>query len=137
MSYNTSIKKCFTNSSKGDVLGFGQHPFPLSYSLRPSVIISLNSLQILPSYHGSVWNKCFQWHKRRKRSTTILDIEETWDFETGMAEKHIQGDRTGYRAGNREKLSSTQAEPGQAINSAVAYFPSVSFATSCPVALYI
>ena len=45
MSYNTSIKKCFTNSSKGDVLGFGQYPFPLSYSLRPSVIISLSSLR--------------------------------------------------------------------------------------------
>ena len=39
--------------------------------------------------------------------------------------------------GNGDKLSSTQAEPGQAIKSAVAYFPSISFATSCPVALYI
>ena len=48
----------------------------------------------------------------------------------------VQGDRTGYRAGNREKLNSTQAEPGQAITSAVAYFPSISCATFCPVALY-
>ena len=42
----------------------------------------------------------------------------------------------GCRAGNGDKLSSTQAEPGQSINSAVAYFPSISCATSCPVALY-
>ena len=35
------------------------------------------------------------------------------------------------RTGNGKKLSSTQAEPGQAINSAVTYFPSISCATSC------
>ena len=49
----------------------------------------------------------------------------------------LQGDRTGYRVGNREKLNSAQAEPGQAITSAVAYFLSISCATSCPVTLYI
>ena len=38
--------------------------------------------------------------------------------------------------GNGEKLSSTQVELGQAINSNVAYFPFISCATSCPVALY-
>ena len=32
----------------------------------------------------------------------------------------LQGDLTGCRTGNGGKLSSTQAEPGQAINSAVA-----------------
>ena len=37
----------------------------------------------------------------------------------------------GCRSGNGEKLSCSQAEPGQAINSAVAYFSSVSCATSC------
>ena len=42
-----------------------------------------------------------------------------------------QGDLPGCRTGNGEKLSSTQAEPGQAIRSAVAYFPSISRATSC------
>ena len=47
----------------------------------------------------------------------------------------VQGDRTGYPAGNREKLNSAQAEPGQAITSAVAYFPSISFVTSCLLAL--
>ena len=47
----------------------------------------------------------------------------------------LQGDRTEYRTGNREKLNNTQGEPGQAITSAVAYFPSISCASSCPVAL--
>ena len=35
-------------------------------------------------------------------------------------EVKVQGDWTGYRTGNGEKLSSSQAEPGQAIKSAVA-----------------
>ena len=50
---------------------------------------------------------------------------------------YLQGHPTGCRTGNGDQLSSTQAEPGQAIKSAVAYFPSISCATSCPVALYI
>ena len=58
-------------------------------------------------------------------------------YSSVVAAHNIQGDRTGYRAGNREKLNSTQAEPGQAITSAVAYFPSISCATFCLVALYI
>ena len=37
----------------------------------------------------------------------------------------------GCRPGNGEKLNRSQAEPGQAITSAVAYFPSISCATSC------
>ena len=48
----------------------------------------------------------------------------------------LQDDLTGCRTGNGEKLSSSQAEPGQAIKSAVAYFPSISCATSSQVALY-
>ena len=35
------------------------------------------------------------------------------------------------RTGNGRKLSSSQAEPGKAINSDVALFPSISCATSC------
>ena len=42
----------------------------------------------------------------------------------------------GCRTENGEKLSSTQAEPDQAINSAVAYFPSISSATFCRVVQY-
>ena len=49
---------------------------------------------------------------------------------------HVQGHRTGCRTGNGDQLSSSQAEPGQAIKSAVAYFPAISCETSCPVALY-
>ena len=41
----------------------------------------------------------------------------------GRGHTHVQGDRTGYRAGKRDKLNSTQAEPGQAITSAVAFSP--------------
>ena len=48
----------------------------------------------------------------------------------------LQGHPTGCRFGNGEKLSSSQAEPGQAIESVVAYFPSISCETSCRVALY-
>ena len=42
----------------------------------------------------------------------------------------IPGSAPGCRTGNREKLSSTQAEPFQAIKSGVAYFPSISCTTS-------
>ena len=42
----------------------------------------------------------------------------------------VPGSAPGCRAGNGEKLSSTQAEPGQANKSAVAYFPSISGVTS-------
>ena len=42
----------------------------------------------------------------------------------------IPGSAPGCRTGNREKLSSTQAEPVQAIKSGVAYFPSISCTTS-------
>ena len=35
----------------------------------------------------------------------------------------LQGDQTGCRQENREKLRSSQAEPGQGIKSAVAYPP--------------
>ena len=42
----------------------------------------------------------------------------------------VPGSAPGCRTGNREKLSSTQAEPVQAIKSGVAYFPSISFTTS-------
>ena len=48
----------------------------------------------------------------------------------------LQGHPTGYLTGNGDQLRSNQAEPGQAIKSAVAYFPSISCATSCQVALY-
>ena len=47
----------------------------------------------------------------------------------------LQGHLIGCHTGNGDQLSSNQAEPGQAINSAVAYFPSISCATSCPLAL--
>ena len=43
----------------------------------------------------------------------------------------------GCRPGNGDQLSSTQAEPGQAITSAVACFPSISCATSCHSERYI
>ena len=49
----------------------------------------------------------------------------------------LQGHLTGCRTGNGDQLNSTQAQPGQAIKSAVAYFPSISCATSCRVALYL
>ena len=39
---------------------------------------------------------------------------------------NVPGSAPGCRTGNREKLSSTQAEPVQAIKSGVAYFPSIS-----------
>ena len=42
----------------------------------------------------------------------------------------LPGSATGYRTRNGEKLSSTQAEPVQAIKSGVAYFPSISCTTS-------
>ena len=42
----------------------------------------------------------------------------------------LPGSAPGCRTGNGEKLSRTQAEPVQAIKSAVAYFPSISGATS-------
>ena len=45
--------------------------------------------------------------------------------------KYVPFPSGGCRTGYGDKLSRTQAEPGQAINSAVAYFPSVSCATSC------
>ena len=38
--------------------------------------------------------------------------------------------------GGDEKLSSTQTEPYQANNSAVAWLPLISGATSCPITLY-
>ena len=40
------------------------------------------------------------------------------------------GAAPGCRTGNREKLSSTQEEPVQAIKSGFAYFPSISCTTS-------
>ena len=46
------------------------------------------------------------------------------------SKSHLPGSAPGCRTGNGEKLSSTQAEPVQAIKSAVAYFPSISCATS-------
>ena len=51
---------------------------------------------------------------------------------TGLDEcpRILQGSAPGCHSGNGEKLSSTQAESGQAIKSAVAYFPSISGATS-------
>ena len=54
-----------------------------------------------------------------------------------LFEEIVQGHPTGCRTGNGDQLSSTQAEPGQAIKSAVAYFPSISCATSCRDALYV
>ena len=42
----------------------------------------------------------------------------------------VPGSAPGCRTGNREKLSSTQAEPVQAIKTGVAYFPSISCTTS-------
>ena len=43
----------------------------------------------------------------------------------------LPGSAPGCRTGNRAKLSSTQAEPVQAIKSGLAYFPSISCTTSC------
>ena len=48
----------------------------------------------------------------------------------------VPGSALGCRTGNREKLSSTQAEPVQAIKSSVAYFPSISCTTSWRGSLY-
>ena len=54
-----------------------------------------------------------------------------------LLHRQLQVYNTGPRhTGNGDQLSSTQAEPGQAIKSAVAYFPSISCVTSCRVALY-
>ena len=46
------------------------------------------------------------------------------------AAKDVPGSAPGCRTGNGEKLSSTQAEPVQAIKSGVAYLPSISCTTS-------
>ena len=44
---------------------------------------------------------------------------------------------SGCHKGYGKKLSCTQAQPGQAITSAVSYFPSISCATSRPATQYI
>ena len=49
---------------------------------------------------------------------------------TRTTEPAVQGEPIGCRTGNGKKLSSSQAEPGQAIKSDVASFPSISCATS-------
>ena len=67
----------------------------------------------------------------------LQGIEGGSELATDEQNVDVQGHRTGCRTGYGDKLSSTQAEPGQAIKSAVAYFPSISCATSCRVALYI
>ena len=51
----------------------------------------------------------------------ILEI----DNATYLEYLHAQGHPTGCRTGNGDQLSSSQAEPGHAIKSAVAYFPSI------------
>ena len=61
------------------------------------------------------------------------------EFSTLHVKEVIQillSDQTGCRTGNGEKLSSSQAEPPQAIKSAVVQLPSISCATSCLVTQY-
>ena len=72
--------------------------------------------------------------KKRMKGTIefIVTFSQTNDI---MLYPSLQGHLIGCRTGNGDQLSSNQAEPGQAINSAVAYFPSISCATSCPLAL--
>ena len=48
----------------------------------------------------------------------------------------VLGDQTGYCTGNGEKFSCAQAEPPQAVKSAVVLFYSISCATSCLVTQY-
>ena len=48
----------------------------------------------------------------------------------------VLGDWLGCCTGNGEKISSSQAEAGLAIDSAVALFASISCATSYPVTQY-
>ena len=58
--------------------------------------------------------------------------------QTGLPFKVcIQGHLTGCHAENGDQVSNNQVEPGQAIKSAVAYFPSISCMKSCRVALYM
>ena len=55
-------------------------------------------------------------------------------FLKSFKEKSIQGDRTGCRTGNGEKLSGSQAEPGQAMKSASSFVRDI---LSChPVHVY-
>ena len=49
---------------------------------------------------------------------------------------HVQGGWGGWPTGNGKKLSSSQAQLGKATCLAVAYFLSISGATSTPSALY-
>ena len=58
--------------------------------------------------------------------TTFLQICNN----TNPSADHILGEWSGYHTGKGEKLTCSQAETGQAIKSAVAYFPSISCVAS-------
>ena len=64
-------------------------------------------------------------------------IPQSRSLEIELLLKHVPFSMAGCRPGNGEKLNRRQAEPDQAITSAVAYFPSVSCATSCALGRYI
>ena len=65
----------------------------------------------------------------------LLGPQQAWDIDnveelSTRSQRNVQGDPLGCRTGNGEKVSSSQAEPGQAISLAVVYFSSISCATS-------
>ena len=55
---------------------------------------------------------------------------------TANRQSEVQYSHSGCPTGNREKLRYSQAELGQAIKSAVAYFPSISWGATGMAVLY-
>ena len=78
---------------------------------------------ILPGLKG-IWQKRLGSWARRWNTQIKVNLTQV---QMGHP---VPGSAPGCRTGNREKLSSTQAEPGLAIKSGVAYFPSISCTTS-------
>ena len=78
---------------------------------------------------GGILISCFNMAMVQNDTEKIRYVKSTSSFLIST-KKGVPGSAPGCRPGNREKLSSTQAEPVQAIQSAVAYFPSISCTTS-------
>ena len=76
------------------------------------------SLQAEGDYNG----RQLGWQRLLWQSATVTVL--------AIPNSFVPGSAPGCRIGNREKLSSTQAEPVLAIKSGVAYFPSISCTTS-------
>ena len=100
-------------------------------SLKEIHTQSVSVFSQLKIAHFRYWSRKLAYH----HTSCILDLSLCpWSCIINDT-KPLRGHLTGCRAGNGDQLSSNQAEPGQAIKSAVAYFPSISCATSCRVAL--